>query len=876
VDDPASLAVHETDVVLSDGGTVHVRPITAADADRLIAFHSRLSAESVYYRFFSPKPRLTEKEVEKFTNVDMIDRVALVAVLGDDIIAVARYDRWPGKDEAEVAFVVADEHQGRGIATLLLEHLAAIAPTHGITRFTAEVLPDNRSMLTVFRRAGFEVHNEFAGGIVDVAFDLEPTDAYLESVDRREQRAESRSIARLMSARTVAVIGASDRKGSVGREVFRNLLISGFDGAIFPVNRTAPHVASVPAFASVLDIEDDVHLAVVAVPADSVEAVMAECAEKRVRGAIVITTGFAEAGPEGLARQQAVIDLARRNGLRVIGPGSMGLINTAAALHASFAPVGVKPGRVGVSLQSGPLGSAMLAVAERLGVGLSTFVSLGSKGDVSANDLLNYWYDDPGTDVVLLYTEGFGNPRKFGRIARRVSRRKPIVAVKAGRGTGDDVAADALYQQAGVIRVDTVRELFDVGRVLACQPLPTGRRVAIVTNSRSPAVLALDGLEASGLVAATLSVDSRAELEHALLADARVSNPVDLTFRGVPADYRLALEVVLADPGVDAVLVIDAPPVITVRHDVAATVAAVAEHAEKPVLAVMLGRDDGPLLPGSTVPTFAFPEPAAAVLGRLARYAAWRKRPEGVVPDLRAIDDVAGRAIVEHALEARPDGTLLPLGPTHELLVAYGIASAPARAVTSLDVALAAAEEVGYPVALKAAGLPRLARSESGGVALDVQDAAELRGAYERMRASLGRAMAEAVVQHMAPGGVELCATIETHPAFGPIITFGLGGAFADAIADRPARSLPLTDLDAEELVAASRAAEAIEALGADRAAVVDLLLRLGVLADDLPAIHQARLNPILVSPAGAWVLESQIHVRPPAPLSPSPVRSLA
>lgn len=868
----------ESDVVLADGGTVHVRPIRPEDADRLVAFHARLSPESVYFRFFSPKPRLTEREVEKFTTVDMDQRVALVALLHDDIIAVARYDRWPGRDEAEVAFTVADEHHGRGLATLLLEHLAAIAPTRGINRFTAEVLPDNRGMLTVFRRAGFEVRNEFSGGIIDVAFDIKPTAQYLESVDRREQRAESRSIARLLRPHSVAVIGASDRKGSVGREIFRNLLNVGFEGAVYPVNPRSPHVASVPTYGSVLDIPDDVHLAVVAVPAQAVAGVIAECAEKRVRGAIVVSTGFGEAGPEGQERQRELVELARGNGMRIIGPASMGAINTdpSARLHASFAPLGVPAGTIGVSLQSGPLGTGMLELARRLGAGLSTFVSLGNKGDVSANDLLNYWYDDPATEVVCLYIESFGNPRKFGRVARRVSRRKPIIAVKSGRGSPDDAAADALYLQAGVIRVDTVRELLDVGRVLASQPLPNGPRVAVLTNSAGPAMLALDWLRAGGLEVAELAVDTRTELALHLPADVIVDNPLDLTFRSVPADYRAALETVLADPGVDAVLAIHTPPLLSVRHDVAGTIEAVAKGSGKPVLAVTLGLDDGPLEPGSSVPAFAFPEPAVMALGRVSRYAAWRARPEGALPELPGIDRDAAKAIVDHALEVRPGGTLLPLVVAERLLQAYGIPMAPARAVTSLDAAVEAAAEVGYPVALKAAGLARLARSESGGVALDIQDEAELRGSYHRMAASLGPAMAEAVVQHMVQGGVETCATIEAHPAFGPVVAFGLGGAFADAIADRPSRSLPLTDLDAAELVSSSRAHGALVALGADPEAVADVLLRLGLLADDLPEVPRTRLNPLLVSVGGAWVLDAEVHVAPFEHGPAAPVRNLA
>ncbi len=856
------------DVVLSDGGTVHVRPIRPADADALVAMHGRLSPESIYFRFFSPKPRLTDKEIERFTVVDFRDRVALVAMLGDDMVAVARYDRWRHEDEAEVAFTVDDAHHGRGIATVLLEHLAAIAREMGLKRFTAEVLPDNRPMLGVFRAAGFEVSTRFTSGIIDVAFDLDPTLHLIESVEQREQRAESRSIARLVRPRSVAVIGASDRVGSVGRAVFRNLLAGGFDGPVYPVNPTTPHVASVTAFAAVTDIADDVHLAVIAVPAAEVADVVRQCAAKRVRGVVVIATGFADAGPEGAAAERDLVDFARGHGMRLIGPASMGIIATGkgSTMMASFAQARVRPGRVGMSLQSGPLGIGLLELADRLQLGISSFVSLGHKADVSANDFLNYWDDDPDTSVVLLYTESFGNPRKFGRIVRRVSLRKPIVAVKSGRGQPDDIAADALYQQAGVIRVDDVRQLFDVARVLDGQPLPAGRRVAVVANSDSPAILALDALRAAGLEPAGMAADTCEAIAALAPPEATVGAAVDLTYRAGPRLYGEVLAAVLADAAVDAVVAIYAPPISSMVDDVARAITDAAAGSGKPVLAVTLGHDDGPLGPDSPVPAFGFPEPAAGALGRIARYAEWRRRPVGEVPVLPGIDLLSAEQLVAHALEVRPDGTLLPLVAAATLLASHGIPMAPARGVTTVDAAVAAAAEIGYPVALKAGGVERLARSESGGVALDIQGPEQLRGAYERMSAGLGDGMAEAVVQQMVPGGVETIVTVESHPAFGPVVGFGLGGAFADAIADHPARSLPLTDLDVAELVASSRAAGAIEALGGDVAALEELLVRVGLLVDAVPEISALRLNPVLVSPSGAWALDVRIHVAPAEP----------
>ena len=469
------------DVVLSDGGTVHVRAIEPTDGDRLLALHSRLSTESIYLRFFSPKPRLSPAEVERFTNVDHVGREALVALLGDEIVAVARYDKWPGRDEAEAAFVVDDAHQGRGITTILLEHLASLARYHGIRRFTAEVLPHNRAMLSVFAKVGFAIERSFAGGLIDVVLDLEGSDAMVDTIEARAQRAASRSIGRLLAARSVAVIGASNTPGTVGYSVFRNILAGRFDGPVFPVNPSVPHIGGVRTVPTVLDIADDVQLAVIAVPPEAVHAVVEQCGEKRVRGVVVITDSI---DPDDA---RSLVELARGNGMRLLGPSSMGLVrfNDDSALHATFFPVVGRRGPVAISSQSGPLGLAMLQAAAQLHLGVSTFVSLGDRGDLSANDFLQFWQDDPSTELVLMYTESFGNPRRFGRIARRVSLHKPIVAVKV-RATEREAMVDALYAQAGVVRVDTVKELFDTGRVLASQPRPKGLAARSSPTPRVP------------------------------------------------------------------------------------------------------------------------------------------------------------------------------------------------------------------------------------------------------------------------------------------------------------------------------------------------------------------------------------------------------
>ena len=491
-------AYWECDVVLADGGTVHVRPIGPDDGDRLIAFHAGLSDETVFLRFFSAKPTLSLAEVERFTHVDHYSRVALVAELGDRLVGVARYDREPGTDSAEIAFVVSDGQQGRGIGTVLLEHLAAAARERGITRFVAQTLAHNGQMLGVLRAAGFTERTRVEGGVVHVELLIEPTDRARAAVEAREHRAEAASVARLLTPRSVAVIGASRNPDTVGHQVLRNLLAGGFAGPVYPVNPGAEQVASVKAYPTMLDIPGAVDLAVVAVPAVAVIEVVRQCAAKGVAGVVVLSAGFGEVGEVGV--QDELRYLARRNGMRLVGPNCVGVANTAIGLDATFSPYAAEPGRIAMQSQSGALGIAILERSARIGLGVSSFVSVGNKADVSGNDLLQYWEDDPRTDVVLLYLESFGNPRKFARIARRLSRRKPIVAVKSGRSAAGvraasshtaamaspDIAVDALFRQAGVIRVDTLDEMFDMAIVLGSQPLPEGHRVAIVGNSGGP------------------------------------------------------------------------------------------------------------------------------------------------------------------------------------------------------------------------------------------------------------------------------------------------------------------------------------------------------------------------------------------------------
>jgi acetyl coenzyme A synthetase (ADP forming)-like protein len=880
--------------VLLDGGTVHVRPIRPDDGSALVAFHGRLSQDTVYSRFFSAKPTLSADEVEHFTHVDHDARVALVAELDDRIVAVARYDRTKQEWEAEVAFVVADEHQGRGIATVLLEHLASAARERGITRFVAETLSGNRRMLEVFRAAGFDETARYDDGVVHVELAIEPTERARAAMEAREHRAEARSVARLLTPRSVAVIGASRQPATVGHQVLRNLLAGGFAGPVYPVNPGAAHVASVKAYPTVLDVPDDVDVAVIAVPAAAVLDVVEQCGRKGVAGLVVLSAGFGEVAG-GAGAQAALRDRARSHGMRLVGPNCIGVANTAVGLNATFSPYSPRPGRIAMQSQSGALGIAVLERSARMGLGVSSFVSVGNKADVSGNDLLQYWEDDPGTDVVLLYLESFGNPRKFSRIARRVSRRKPIVAVKSGRSTAGvraasshtaamaspDVAVDALFRQTGVVRVDTLDELFDMALLLGSQPLPRGRGVAIVGNSGGPGILATDACDGAGLAVPELTPATQSALRQVVDPNAAVVNPIDLVASATPEIYELALRLVMADERVDAALVICTPTFAAPPAGVAAVLARVAAGQDKPLLGCFVAapeispllRDDGT---GAHVPTFASPEPAARALARAAAYAEWRRRPPGAVPALDEFDADRARAVVEAFLTETTDGVWLPAAQVDDLLDAAGIPRLRAMTVASAEQARQAAVRVGLPVALKAAGPEVVHKSDVGGVRLDLRSEADVEDAYRDTASRLGERMTGAIVQQMARPGVETIVGVVQDPLFGPLVMFGLGGVATELLGDRAFRILPLTDLDAADLVRSLRASPLLFGYrGAPPVAVAtleEILQRVARLAERVAEIGELDLNPVIVSDAGAVAVDCRVRV---APLSPGPPTDL-
>ncbi|PVC79219.1 bifunctional GNAT family N-acetyltransferase/acetate--CoA ligase family protein [Streptomyces sp. CS131] len=555
----------EADVVLRDGGTARIRPITTDDAERLVSFYEQVSDESKYYRFFAPYPRLSDRDVHRFTHHDYVDRVGLAVTIGGEFIGTVRYDRIDDTgrpasapaDEAEVAFLVQDAHQGRGVASALLEHIAAVARERGIRRFAAEVLPANNKMIKVFRDGGYTQRRSFEDGSVHLTLDLEPTEKSLAVQRGREQRAEARSVQRLLAPGSVAVIGAGRTPGGVGRTVLRNLLAAGYTGRTYAVNRAFDEglatLDGVPAHRSLGEVDEQVDLAVIAVPAHRVPEAVADCGEHGVQGLVVLSAGYAERGAEGRELQRELVRQARSYGMRIIGPNAFGIINTAGTvrLNASLAPESPARGRIGLFTQSGAIGIALLSGLHRRGAGLSSFISAGNRADVSGNDFLQYSFEDPDTDVALLYLESLGNPRKFTRLARRTAAVKPVVVVKGARHSGTnppghavpvsripDTTVSALMRQAGVIRVDTVTEMVDAGLLLAGQPLPAGPRVAILGNSESLGLLTYDACLAEGL---------------------RPRPPIDLTTAASPQDFRDALAEALADGTCDAVIVTAIP-----------------------------------------------------------------------------------------------------------------------------------------------------------------------------------------------------------------------------------------------------------------------------------------------------------------------------
>jgi acyl-CoA synthetase (NDP forming)/GNAT superfamily N-acetyltransferase len=874
--------------LLADGTTIEIRPATPGDLTIVRSMHEAMSPDNAYLRFFGLSEVSAEREAARVCREPEPDHTALLGFSGRDLVGVATYELTGRAGAAEITVAVSDDMHGHGVATLLLEHLVSAARRSGVRTFVAPVLAENAEMLNVLAGAGLSARRQAERGVIDFTWDLPHADSdpawepYLEAVDRREGHADVASLRHVFQPGSVAVVGASRRQGTVGRAILHNIVTGGYQGQIYAVNPHAMHMEGVPCLPSVTALPEPPELAVVAVPPAAVPAVADECGRRGVKAMVVITSGLdALQGADLLAA-------CRRYGMRLVGPNCFGVAVPGIGLDATFAARHPAPGRVGLVMQSGGLGFALVDRLSRLGLGISSFASIGNKYDVSSNDLLTWWEQDGTTELAVLYIESFGNPRKFARTARRLSARMPVLAVQAGRSAAGQQAASshtaaaatplvtrtALFEQAGVIATDSLGELLDAAALLASQPVPAGRSVAVISNVGGAGVLAADACTECGLNVHKTSPETRRRLRALVPSDAAVNGPVDTTAAVPETTFRRCLELVAADEGVDAVLALVLPTAAT-GHLVTAVRAA---DVGVPIAAVVLDQAEAvSLLPRATddgesetagqprfIPSYAYPEAAAHALARAATYGAWRSRPPGRIRELSDVREEDARGLVRTFLHGSPDGGWLPPDRVAELLGCYGIPLASLTPVTSAGGAVRAAASLGGPVVLKADVPGLVHKTDAGAVQLDLRTEADIKRAYHHLSGKFGP-HARVLIQPMITGGTEVIIGVAQEPVFGPLVVFGLGGVATDLLADRAARLAPLTDADADELIRSIRSAPLLlgyrGAQPADLAALQGTLLRVSRLADDIPEIAELDLNPVIARPDGVSAVDARIRL---------------
>lgn len=887
---------HEFDHVLKDGSTVHIRRIRPDDKERLLGMWARTSEESRRLRFHGPF-HMDENNVHRFTDLDPQLQYAVVATRGrgerERIIGVARYERDPDRlDHAEFAALIQDDEQGRGVGTVLVRQVALASEAAGIRTLSGDILSDNVRMLNLVRELGLEYTSGHEGGVVRSDLETIVTERFLDTVAAEERAAARVALSRFLRPEKVAVVGASRDRATIGGMILDHLRQSDFSGVVYPVNPNAPYVQGTAAYAGLADCPEVPDLAVVCVPAPLVTAVVDEAAEVGVKAVCIISSGFAEIGPEGAVRQEELLDRASQVGMRIVGPNCMGVLNGSAdaRMNATFSPILPRPGRVSMSSQSGALGLAVLDHVESIGLGISTFVSVGNKSDVSGNDLLLYWEEDPDTDVILMYVESFGNPRKFSRIARRISRSKPIVAVKSGRSAAGhraasshtaaiavtDDAVEALFAQAGVIRTKTLEEMFDCASLLSAPGTwPAGRNIAVVTNAGGPGILAADALAANSLEVPRLSDRTVATLQEFLPAEAGVSNPVDMVASASPESYGKAVRILGNADEIDVVFVIFIPTARADIDDVARELVAVRQDLgeDTPIVAVVMTSHGLPEpLRAANIPTFNFPEGAARAMGRVGAYARWRRQPLGKV---RVFDDVnrdRARQLVRAQLDSATsdDGSVwLQADAAKELLKTYGIPMARSAVVSSAEEAAEVQAEIGGPVAVKLAA--PIHKADVGGVALGLQHPAEIAEAIDTMREQLAeRGLAQHgerfLVQELVTEGVEMVIGVTHDPSFGPLVLTGAGGTLVELLGDVSLRITPLTDIDVDNMLTQLKMSPLLTGYRgsppADVTALKEVLHRVGAMVEDLPEVAELDLNPVFVRADGQGVVSVDVRCK--------------
>ena len=884
----AGVAV-ETDIVLRDGSTLHVRPSTVEDVPRLRAFLAALSEESRWFRFFSAGVNLNAAAASAAAPGDGLSLLALRGSEGT-VVAHGTYIR-EASGRAEVAFAVADAWHGHGIATVLLAHLAHAASAAGVETFTATVLSGNHRMLGVFHESGFLISARRSGDAIEIEFPTSLSRDARRRFEERQREADVAAVAHVLRPSSVAVIGASRRLGTVGGEVVRNLIAAGFSGSLHLVNVHGRDVAGRPTVRSIGDVEGEVELAVIVVPANAVVDVARACAAKGVRALVVLTAGFAEIGPAGRARQDELLAVCRAAGMRMVGPNSLGVASPRPeiALNATVAPAAPTPGEVAFASQSGGFGSAAIDAAAARGIGFSSFVTMGDKADLSGSDFLEYWEQDPDTAVLLLYLDSFGNPRRFARVARRITTAKPIVAVKSARTAGRrapssrtgellaaaDVTVDALFAHAGVLRAATVGEMFDVAGLLARQPLPPGDRVAVLTNARGPGIACDDACQAAGLRVQVLSDATRKQLA-ALGADVSTANPVYMTASATADQYERSLRVLLDDEAVDAVVTVFVRPLAARAAEVARGIAAAAEGADRPVLAVWLGADAPSAADAGAVPRFTTPEEAVRALTQAVQHARRRMAPPDPPYEPADADTATAATTVAEGL-GHGGGWLAPRD-VERLLSCWGIPMVVGRSALSAQAAGQAAAELGGPIALKGVAPGLTNRSDAGAVRLGLAGPTAVRraaGVMARQLAAAGTTLEGFDVQRMAPAGPELIVGAVSDPAFGPLVACGAGGLTAELVGDIQVRLAPLGPRAADGMLRGLKTFRLLDGYrGRPRAAlgsVCDLVMRVGALVAAHPAVAELDLSPVVASPEGALVVDARVRVDAPGPAASFP-----
>lgn len=880
------------EVILRNGQSLRIRLVSPNDKKRMEELFYRLSPRSRYLRFQYSKNHITEEDLRHFTEAAPPQRSAYVATTGEGekerIVAVGSWDMLPDGKGAEIAFTVEDNIQLRGIGTLLLEQLVKAATAHNITRFEARVLDENTRMLEVFDESGFRIEKKLSDGAYEIVIDLKDQEEYSKRQAYREHVARSAGVRKVLCPKRVAVIGASRDPRSVGGALFRNMIEEGFNGVVFPVNPKTDSVAGVLSYPTVLEIPGDIDLAVVVVHASLVMEAIDQCARKGIGSLVIISSGFGESGEEGKSLEKALTEKVLSYGMRVVGPNCLGIMNNdpEVKLNATFSPVAPPFGNLSIGTQSGALGLALLDNALSLNLGIANFVSFGNCIDISNDDLLEYWEDDLNTGVIVLYMESFGNPRKFGRTARRISCKKPIIAVKAGRSkagaqaatshTGalavSDVAVDALFKQSGVIRVDTIQEMFYAAEFLAHQPIPKGPRVGIITNAGGPGVLAADACIGASLKVEPLSESTRKKLREFLPAAASVENPVDMIATASPENYKKTLSILLNDPDIDSLIVIYIPPFVTRPEEVFKAVNEVISgySGDKPVVTCFMMseallsamRKDS----GYSIRPFLFPEEAVRALTHAYNYSLFRFGAEGRVVRFKDIDpEKVRKAAAEWGLEKG----WMPPEAALRLLAEYGIPSVETKTAFSPEEAVRLARRIGFPVVMKVRSRTIIHKSDIGGVAF-AKDEGEVKKAYsdflERL-GSLGRIneMEGVILQPLVQDARELIVGMSPDPVFGPLVMLGLGGIQVELLKDVAFSIHPLRDTDPGRMLTQLRSFPLLKEWrgrpASDIKALEEALLRFSCLIEDFPEIEQIEINPLLVLNAGKGCLSVDARI---------------